>query len=300
MITVPNQKIVICDRWEGAIPNGETYTMVIHSIDKRAMFDLDGNAYVLYHYLCQNKRGFELALSPTAVKADTNMGKSAYDNAVKQLIEKGYLTNVRGNRYQFSIEPTQRRNAGNPVDGKSVDGKSVDGNPVDGKPDYGEPPSPGNHMTGSRVFEGPSPENHMTGSRVFGGETNINNNIDNKNSNIGVYPSKGNNIARGKTNTVDDETVRDMAFALMALTKKKYSPTVYRKILKEAGDMLSSKSKLSELDTLPIWQYMRFDSEDAFHEAVKKGKSQLPPDDQETSPAHTPDLQFEEDDELPF
>ena len=274
MITVPNQKIVICDRWEGAIPNGETYTVVIHSIDKRAMFDLLGNAYVLYHYLCQNKKGFELALSPAAVKADTNMGKSAYDSAVKQLIEKGYLTNVRGNRYQFSIEPTQRRNAGNPVDGK---------------PDYGEPPSPGNHMTGSRVFGGPSPENHMTGSRVFGGETNINNKIDNKNSNIGVYPSKGNNIARGKTNTVDDETVRDVAFALLIQSRWRYSPVAYNRKLEDAQRILC------EIDSLPIWQYIGFDSEDAFHEAVKKGKSQLPPDDQET-----PDLQFEEDDELPF
>ena len=289
MTTVPNQRVVVCDTWAGNVPKGKKYSIVVHDIDEEAMRRLNNkrswSAYVLYHYLSHNTKGFELALSPTDVKARTGLGEEAYSTAFTKLIEQGYLTQIGGNKYRFSIEPTKQHEGT----------KSIMGKPVDGKPSDDNLSLPGNPGARGGVSGGLLPGNPGARGGVSGGEIITENTIYNTNTNIGVYPSKGNNIARGKTNTVDDETVRDVAFALMALTKNKYSPTVYRKILKEAGDMLSSKSKLSELDTLPIWQFMRFDSEDAFYEAVKKGKSQLPPDDQDT-----PDLQFEEDDELPF
>ena len=55
------------------------------------MQELTGTAFMLFMYLCSNKNDYHFALSPVAVGRCTGMSKGSYENAVRQLIEKGYL-----------------------------------------------------------------------------------------------------------------------------------------------------------------------------------------------------------------
>ena len=174
--TVPNQKVIICDSWEGSVPSGETYTLCVHSIECKARCDLSGNGYKLYRYLSDNKKGFRLALSPVAVRENTGMGKAAYDNAVRELQKKGYLCPEKGKTllYRFTIIP---------VPASSDDRATIHSTVADC-------PLPDDSTTGNMMTKGWSPddrttcstttgwlsyEDPMTGSAVTGGEINTNN-----------------------------------------------------------------------------------------------------------------------------
>lgn len=52
-------------------------------------------------YFSSNVDNFAFALSNKAVFDKANMKKTQYDNAISELIEKGYLTQQKGNIYFF-------------------------------------------------------------------------------------------------------------------------------------------------------------------------------------------------------
>ena len=56
-----------------------------------AMKNLSHGGFRLWVYLCRNKDGFEFGLSGAAVKEVTGISKTTYQNAVQELLNKGYL-----------------------------------------------------------------------------------------------------------------------------------------------------------------------------------------------------------------
>ncbi len=160
-MSVPNQKIVFCDRWEGDVEPGMLYTIMVQTIADQAAKLLSGNAFKMYYYFQRNKKGFRLELSPVDVRQKLGIGKAAYDNAINELIDKGFLrrNGDASNIYNFSVV-----------------GKPVDGSPVDGKPYYDVVgfPYDRSRVSGGRVVGLPYDR-----SRVSGGEINIVTTIDN-------------------------------------------------------------------------------------------------------------------------
>ena len=50
MYTVPNQKTIICDSWEGNVPPGMKFSIHIRDIHEETMLRLSGKAFKQYHY----------------------------------------------------------------------------------------------------------------------------------------------------------------------------------------------------------------------------------------------------------
>ncbi|MBQ0099481.1 MAG: hypothetical protein KBS91_02910 [Firmicutes bacterium] len=67
--------------------------------------DLDAGAFKLWMYFAKNQNGYEFALSSKDVEQTFGMKIKQYNNAVEQLITKGYLVNVGGNKYTFNEKP---------------------------------------------------------------------------------------------------------------------------------------------------------------------------------------------------
>lgn len=125
---VPNQKMVRCHNPSTTLTEGNDFDVVIHSIDSQAMSDLSGNGYKLYAYFRKNKDGYTFALSPADACAYTGLKDKAYHAAVKELIEKHYLTeNGEGtNLYDFSIIAQKAGQTVTPQEGQR--------HPIEGKP----------------------------------------------------------------------------------------------------------------------------------------------------------------------
>ena len=100
--TSPNQKSVIihkenCDK-------EHIYSQFNRAAMEAAMKSMNGreaSGFLLWCYLSLNQEGYELALSNVAVRETTGMSKDASDPAVRLLIEKGYLVQRSGNKYDF-------------------------------------------------------------------------------------------------------------------------------------------------------------------------------------------------------
>ena len=60
---------------------------------------------MLYLYLASNADGYNLALSPAAIKNAIGMPPSTYRDQIKKLITSGYLVNTSGNSFDFFEVP---------------------------------------------------------------------------------------------------------------------------------------------------------------------------------------------------
>ena len=293
MYTVPNQKIIVCDTWTGNIPKGMTYSILPHDIDYAAQLRLPGNAYKLFMYLYKNRKGFELALSPADVHKKTNMGKAAYDKAVEELIDNGYLSHIGGNRYRVVLQPELS--------------KGKNDSPSPDFPSTGFP-STENHMTGSMVSGGPPPDFRMTGSMVSGGEINTLN-INNNNITIGGYQCEDNNIAsketnkvaRGRTDGLVTAEAEEAALALTVRQYKRYTEYGYREAIEQVEHAFNTMQKI--IGPVPLWQYFQFANEAEYKAAAEAGKRQMlaaqTKADQASAQLQSeddlPDMQFDED-----
>lgn len=101
--TVPNQKIVTVNKEPCSKCNH--YAMINISAMEGASRDLRAGSFVLWCYFAKNQGGYEFALSNTAALESMGIKRDAYNNAVKELMEKGYLVNTCGNNYQFNEKP---------------------------------------------------------------------------------------------------------------------------------------------------------------------------------------------------
>lgn len=73
---------------------GERFTSFTYKSQLKAMAALRPNTYKLWTYLCSYSDGYDLGLSSTFVKQICHFSRSTYDNAVHELIDKGYLIKV--------------------------------------------------------------------------------------------------------------------------------------------------------------------------------------------------------------
>ena len=74
---------------------------------EHAAADLSYGAFKLYIYFAKNQDGYCFALSSKDVAERWSMCRSAYDRAVHELIDKGYLVqdDVTSNYYSFNELP---------------------------------------------------------------------------------------------------------------------------------------------------------------------------------------------------
>ena len=97
--TVPNQKDIYVKKPKARKPF--MYT------DLRYMFkasrELGGGGFKLWCYLSSNQNNYNFGLSPTTVKKEMGISKSAYERAVKELIELGYLIQYKDTTHYYFV-----------------------------------------------------------------------------------------------------------------------------------------------------------------------------------------------------
>ena len=107
-MTVPNQKTIIVHK-ESA--KGKIFAQIEMNALEKAAQDLDAGAFKLWVYFAKNQNDYKFALSRKAVEDSFGMKKAQYDNAVHELIDKGYLKCLRGNTYLFRDYPEEKEKA---------------------------------------------------------------------------------------------------------------------------------------------------------------------------------------------
>ncbi len=60
---------------------------------------------MLYLYLASNADGYNIALSPVAVRQAIGMARSTYHDQFHRLVDKGYLVPSKGNTFEFYEVP---------------------------------------------------------------------------------------------------------------------------------------------------------------------------------------------------
>ena len=102
--TVPNQRVIKIHR-EAA----KSDFLGIKNVNwQSAARDLGAHAFLLYIYLASNADGYNLALSPVAVRQAIGMARSTYHDQFAKLVDKGYLVASSGNTYNFFEVPQPR------------------------------------------------------------------------------------------------------------------------------------------------------------------------------------------------
>ena len=98
--TVPNQKVVRVNKQK--CDKSNLYATINLEAMEKAALDLDAGAFKLWVYFAKNQQSYEFALSSSAIEKSFGMKIKQYNNAVAQLIEKGYLVEQSGNYYIFN------------------------------------------------------------------------------------------------------------------------------------------------------------------------------------------------------
>ncbi|MBR6640903.1 MAG: hypothetical protein IKL08_01725 [Clostridia bacterium] len=99
IITSPNQKVLRVNKEE--CNQNMKYAKINLAAMEAAAKDLDGNVFKLWCYFARNKNDFTCAVSNVAVTEQFGIKKDTYDRAMRILKEKGYITKIRGNYYEF-------------------------------------------------------------------------------------------------------------------------------------------------------------------------------------------------------
>lgn len=100
MKTFPNQQTVTIFQ----LPRDKThfYGMFNKAALTKARKELGGSAFKIWTYINENANGYVFALSQVDVEEKTDVKKTAYHSAKKELIEKGYLVETEGsNKLNF-------------------------------------------------------------------------------------------------------------------------------------------------------------------------------------------------------
>lgn len=97
--TSPNQKTITIKK---EITDEKHYYCKINlNALESAAIDLKSGAFKLWIYFAKNQDNYTFGLSNKAVAECFGIKKDQYDNAVKELIEKGYLIQQGKNNYYF-------------------------------------------------------------------------------------------------------------------------------------------------------------------------------------------------------
>lgn len=101
VITYPNQRVINIHR-EAAKSN---FLGIKNENWQAAARDLGAHALMLYLYLASNADGYNLALSPAAIRQAIAMPRSTYQDQFVKLIDRGYIVQESGNVYNFYETP---------------------------------------------------------------------------------------------------------------------------------------------------------------------------------------------------
>ena len=130
-ITVPNQRTVKITRE----PVKTDFLGIKNENWKSACRDLRPHAFVLYLYLASNANGYQLALSPEAIRREIGMARSTYHDQFKILIDKGYLVQTGGNTYTFyEIPRPSAENQEQDLKSPATAGRDFENDTIDGQP----------------------------------------------------------------------------------------------------------------------------------------------------------------------
>ena len=99
--TVPNQKSIIIHKKKYIKNFLQVGIDEIQEVVKK----YNKSTVALYLYLCANADGYNLALSQVAVENAYGIKKTAYYDAIDNLIKDGYLVKESGNTYGFYTTP---------------------------------------------------------------------------------------------------------------------------------------------------------------------------------------------------
>ena len=102
--TVPNQRVVTVHRERAT----SDFLGIKNCNWQYAARDLGAHSLMLYLYLASNADGYNLALSPAAVRQTIGMARSTYHDQFVRLVDKGYLVPNSGNGYDFYELPQPR------------------------------------------------------------------------------------------------------------------------------------------------------------------------------------------------
>ena len=103
---VPNQKIITVNK--EPCSKCKHYAMINLEAMEGASRNLRAGSFVLWCYFAKNQSGYQFALSSAAALESMGIKRDAYNNAVKELMEKGYLVNTCGSYYQFNEKPQEK------------------------------------------------------------------------------------------------------------------------------------------------------------------------------------------------
>ena len=101
IITYPNQRVIHINR-EAAKSD---FLGIKNTNWQAAARDLGAHALMLYMYLAANADGYNLALSPAAIRQAIAMPRSTYQDQFVKLMDKGYIVQGSGNVYNFYETP---------------------------------------------------------------------------------------------------------------------------------------------------------------------------------------------------
>ena len=116
--TFPNQRTITIHR-EAARSD---FLGIKNDNWQAAARDLGAHALMLYMYLASNANGYNLALSPVAVRQAIGMARSTYHDQFHKLVDKGYLVPSTGNTFEFYEVPKTAAKTKNEV---SADGQKI-------------------------------------------------------------------------------------------------------------------------------------------------------------------------------
>jgi len=113
-ITYPNQTVWKVDK---PISQDRLFLQVDAGDADKALTILGKSAMRLWFHLMAHRNGFEFGFSPIAVEKAIGMKRDGCKAARKELIEKGYLEHINGNRYILHSSPINRPTCRLPDDG---------------------------------------------------------------------------------------------------------------------------------------------------------------------------------------
>lgn len=129
IITYPNQRVININR-EAA----KSDFLGIKNVNwQAAARDLGAHALMLYLYLASNADGYNLALSPAAIRQAIAMPRSTYQDQFVKLIDRGYIVQESGNVYNFyeTPQPSHARNQASITTQKTNDVLNFEECPLD-------------------------------------------------------------------------------------------------------------------------------------------------------------------------
>ena len=109
--TVPNQKTITVKKEQCDKQN--YYAAINLNALESAALNLQSGAFKLWVYFAKNQQNYTFALSSKAVEENFGIKIKQYNNAVAELIIKGYLVKESGNKYLFYEIPNTDITKGN-------------------------------------------------------------------------------------------------------------------------------------------------------------------------------------------